>query len=158
MRFIPPLLLGLALAACNGSDPQPASAPGPNAASQMASATLGADLLQVRLVHSEDLGSPIARQYGITRSADRWLLLISPRSRQGDAIAVGNLQLAARAGSLVEAPATLKLRPVHTGAFVDFIGEIRSPGPATLRLEIDARRGSDQARLRLVRELAKRGK
>lgn len=149
------LLLALSLTACGQEAPRQATPVGQNAPSQAARATLGDMQLEARLVRSSDLSEAITRQYGVHRDADNWLLLLSPRSAAGDAIAVEGLHLQARAASLAESMKPLTLRRIDSAGFSDWIAEIQASAPTTLQLEIDARRDTGSAQLRFSRDLPK---
>ncbi|MGY0505930.1 DUF4426 domain-containing protein [Luteimonas sp. e5] len=145
------------LAACQRTPaPQPAAAVTANAPGQAAEASLGGIRLQARLVRSSDLGAAMATRYRIERDDASWLLLLSPRDAQGDAVDTAGLQLEARAGGLAETPQPIELRAVEVEGFTDLIGVVRARAPQTLRVEIDARHGTARAEMRFSRELPKR--
>ncbi|MDO4708977.1 MAG: DUF4426 domain-containing protein [Pseudomonadota bacterium] len=154
MKTLPlALFLVLSLTACGQDAPRPATPVGQNAPSQAARATLGDMQLEARLVRSSDLSEAIARQYGVRRDADNWLLLVSPRSAAGDAIPVDGLHLQAHAAALAETMKPLALRRIDSAGFSDWIAEIHASAPTTLQLEIDARRDTASAQLRFSRDL-----
>lgn len=157
MKLLPiaPLFLALSLTACGQDAPRTAMPVGQNAPSQAARATLGEMQLEARLVRSSDLSEAIARQYGVQRDDDNWLLLVSPRSAAGDAITTDGLHLQARAASLAESMKPLELRRIDSAGFADWIAEIRASAPTSLQVEIDARRDGASAQMRFSRDLPK---
>ena len=156
-RLLLPLVLIAALAACQrDAAPVPATPVGANAPSQAATASLGDTRLQARLIRTSELTEPMAKRYGLTRSDDEWLLLISPRTATDDAAPLAGLTIEARAGTLIDAPAPVALRAVETAGFGDYIGVVKAKAPATLRIEIDARGNGGSAQMRFSRELPAR--
>ncbi|RMH88631.1 DUF4426 domain-containing protein [Lysobacter pythonis] len=154
IRFALPL--AIVLGACNRAPaPQPAAPVGENAPSQAARATLGNTVLEARLTRSSDLSEAMAKHYGLRRDGDTWLLMVSPRTANGDAVTLDGMEVKARAGGLIDALQPVALRRIDAEGFGDFIGEIEARAPMTLRVEIDARQGGTRAEMRFNRELPK---
>lgn len=150
-------LAALLLAACNRTPaPEPAVPPGETAPGNAASATVDGVELEARLIPTATLGEAMTRQYGIRRGDDQWLLLITLRDGHGNGVAADAVQLQARAGGLTDAPAAIALRPITVDGMTDQVGTIQAKAPATLRVEIDARRGTATAQMRFSRDLPAR--
>lgn len=150
------LTISLALPACN-REPAPAQASAPGQTEQVPAEKLrlGDIELDARLINSQRITAAMSQRYGVAHDANNWLLMISPRTAAGDAVALHGLIVDARAGSLIESPATVRLRAIEAGDYRDLIGEIEAKPPTTLRIEIDAQRSGQRGQLRFTRDLAK---
>lgn len=148
------LAVALPLAGCNRTPaPVPAVAPTESAPGNAATATLDGITLEARLVNTATLGAAMARQYGIAQADDRWLLLITLRDANGNAVPADAVKLEARAGGLTDAPAPVALKPITVNGLTDLVGSVQATAPATLRIEIDATRGGSTAQMRFSRDL-----
>ncbi len=159
MHLLPRIfLLTLALAACSRNDTMGASASsvstatlGQGAAS--ASTTVGGATLQTSTVSIADLNAAIAERYGIDRSGEGVLLLVTVRDAAGNGIAPGDLQLQATAGTLTEAARPLPLRAITTNGLTDYIGAFNTGAPATVQFRLTATRGGSRADIATTAEL-----
>lgn len=147
------LLLMLGLSACDRG--QPVREATPHQAST-ASATLGDARLQASGVALADLNPAVARGYGIASDQSGLLLLVTIRDVRGDALDPAGLRLEATATPLGEAPRTLALRQIRTGALVDYVGVLEIEPPASVQLRVDAARGSARAQMTFRTELQRR--
>jgi len=159
MHLLPRIvLLTLALAACSRNDTMGASAssvstatPGQGAAST--STTVGGVTLQTSTVSIADLNAAIAERYGIDRSREGVLLLVTVRDATGNGVDPGDLQLQATAGTLTEAAKPLPLRAITTDGLTDYIGAFNTGAPATVQFRLTATRGGSRADIATTAEL-----
>ena len=101
------LLLLLSLAACSGDKaPVPATAH----ANASTSTTVGGVTLQTSTVALADLNDAVAARYGIERSGEGVMLLVTVRDGGGNGIDPGDLQLTTTASVLPDPPKALALR------------------------------------------------
>ena len=150
------LWLTLALAGCVGEPaPVPAEAPGANAPINVARAIVNGVTLEARLIDPSSLGDAMARQYGISRKAGEWLLLITLRDAEGNGVPADAVQVEARAGGLTDALAPLALRTIEVNGLSDLVGVVQAQAPGTVRVEIDAVRDGARAEMRFTRDLPK---
>lgn len=159
----PALALALAITGCgvNESASSTSSARGPSSAASAsasgqpttASTTVGGVTLQTSTVAIQDLNVAIAGRYGIDRSRDGVLLLVTVRDAAGNAADPGGLQLQATAGSLTEAPQPLPLRAITTNGMTDYIGAFHTGAPATVQFRLVATRGGSRAEIATTAEL-----
>ncbi len=159
MHLLPRIvLLTLALAACSRNDTMGASSSsvstaisGQGAAS--ASTTVGGVTLQTSTVAIADLNAAIAARYGIDRSGEGVLLLVTVRDAAGNGIAPADLLLQATAGTLTEAARPLPLRAITTNGLTDYIGAFNTGAPATVQFRLTATRGGSRADIATTAEL-----
>ncbi len=159
MHLLPRIvLLTLALAACSRNDTLGESAStastataGQGAAS--ASTTIGGVTLQTSTVAIADLNAAISERYGIDRSREGVLLLVTVRDATGNGVDPGDLQLQATAGTLTEAARPLPLRAITTNGLTDYIGAFNTGAPATVQFRLTATRGGSRADIATTAEL-----
>ena len=148
-------LLILVLAACSRSETSAATASTATATQGAASAstTVGGVTLQTSTVAIADLNAAIAERYGIDRSRQGVLLLVTVRDGAGNGTDPGDLQLQATAGTLTEAAQPLLLRAIVTGDLTDYIGAFHTGAPATVQFNVTATRGGSRADIATTTEL-----
>ena len=148
------LLLVLVLAACtrNGGAATASTATATQA-NASASTSVGGVTLQTTTVAIKDLNAAVAGRYGIDRSREGVLLLVTVRNASGDGIDPGDLQLQATAGTLTEAPKPLPLRAIVTDGMTDYIGTFYSGAPASVQFRLTATRGGSRADIATTAEL-----
>lgn len=129
----------LALAACtHGSEPAlaPMAATTPGDAANGATATSNGITLRANVVETADLQESVARGYGIARTPNQALLLLTVRDANGDNATPLSLQ--ATVSDLKGGAQPLALREVRTGDLVDRIGLVPLSPPDTLTFEVQA--------------------
>jgi len=131
-------------AACNRT-PAPAAASRGDAAADNARMTLGDATLQASTVAIADLNAEVARRYGLDRSQDGVLLLVTLRDAAGNALAPGDLHLAATAAALGDPPHPLQLQSILVDGLTDYVGVFPAKPPATLQFRITAVRNGARA-------------
>jgi hypothetical protein len=154
-------LLASTLVACGRHETAPASSSASASASatgagQSATATVGDATLQASTVAIADLNPLVATRYGIDRSQEGVLLLVTVRDKAGDAIAPGDLQLTATAAALPDAPAPLPLRAIATDGMTDYIGVLRVRAPASVQFRLTAIRGGARSEIATTADLQPR--
>ena len=148
-------ILLIALAACGGN-PAPTPAVAMPASSAAASATVGGATLQASTVAIADLNATIASRYGIDLAQDGVLLLVTVRDAAGNGIDPGDLQVAATAGTLTDAPKSLDLRAISTDGMTDYIGVFGAKAPASVQFKLTATRAGARADIATTAELQPR--
>lgn len=148
-----------ALVACDGESPRPARQLD---AAENAIARVGELTVRANAVSTTHLGAAMAKQYGIARTDDTVLLIVSVRQGpDGQDIAVP-ADVTATARTLSHAPVPLSLREVRTGApgsapdqvLVDHIGTFKVAPPDTLTFDVKVSRdGKLLTALTLTREI-----
>lgn len=134
-------LLGSLLTACSSSSaPTPAKPIDPTAA--VNNATVGDAHLRSQTIMLSALNASTAKHYGIDTSKEGVLLLVTVRDAQGNALDPADLQLAASAGVLPDAPTALPLRAVQTQGLTDYIGVVHAKPPASVQFKLTAKRGA----------------
>ena len=147
------LLLLLPLAACSGNKaPVPATAH----ANATASTTVGGVTLQASTVALADLNDAIAARYGIERSGEGAMLLVTVRNAAGDVIDPGDLQLTATASVLPDPPKPMQLRAIQTDRMTDYLGVVQAKAPATIAFKLTATRGGSRADIATTADLQPR--
>ena len=151
------LLSATAITAC-GRNETPAAAqaaPAPSTAAQSASAstTVGGVTLQTSTVAIADLNDTIATRYGIDRTQEGLLLLVTVRDAAGNGIDAGDLQLSATAGVLPDPPKPLELRTIQTDGMTDYLGVLQAKAPASVQFKLTATRGGSRADISTTAEL-----
>ena len=147
------LLLLLPLAACSGDKPPvPATAH----ASASASTTVAGATLRTSTVALADLNDAVAARYGIERTGDGVMLLVTVRDATGNGIDVGDLQLTATASVLPDPPKALELRAIQTDGMTDYLGVVQARAPATVTFKLIATRAGARADIATTAELQPR--
>ena len=147
------LLLLISLAACSGDKaPVPATAH----ANASASTTVGGVTLHTSTVALVDLNHAVAARYGIERSGDGVMLLVTVRDAAGNGIDPGDLQLTATASMLPEAPKPLALRAIQTDGMTDYLGVVQARAPTTVAFKLTATRGGSRADIATTADLQPR--
>ena len=147
------LLLLLSIAACSGDKaPVPATAH----ANATASTTVGGVTLQTSTVALADLNDAVAARYGIERSGEGVILLVTVRGGAGNGIEPGDLQLTATASVLPDPPKPLELRAIQTDGMTDYLGVVQARAPATIALKLTAVRSGARADIATTAELQPR--
>lgn len=147
------LLLLLSLAACSGDKaPVPATAH----ATATSTTTVGGVTLQTSTVALADLNDAVAARYGIDRTREGIMLLVTVRDPAGNGIDPGDLRLTATASSLPDPPKPLALRAVQTGDMTDYLGVVQATAPSSVRFQITAVRGGSRADITTAAELQPR--
>ena len=155
------LALFASIAACDRARPEAtasaatASAASANAAAQSASAstTIGGVTLQTSTVAIADLNQAVVARYGIDRTQDGLLLLVTVRDAAGNGIDPGDLQLRATAAVLPDPPRPLALRATRTDGMTDYIGVLHAKAPASVQFKLNATRGGSRADIATTAEL-----
>ena len=147
------LLLLLSLAACSGDK---APAPAKAHAASTTSTTVGGVTLQTSTVALADLNDAVAARYGIERSGEGVMLLVTVRDGGGNGIDPGDLQLTTTASALPDPPKPLALRPIQTDGMTDYLGVVQAKAPATIAFKITATRGGSRADIATTAELQPR--
>lgn len=147
------ILLTLALAACDRG--QPVREAAPHVAST-ATASLGDATLQASGIALADLNPAVASSYGIASGRSGLLLLVTVRDAAGDALDAGDLRIQATATPLGEAPRTLELRQIRTGALTDYVGVVDVAPPASVQFRVEATRAGARAQMSFGAELQRR--
>ena len=156
MRCLFPLLLCcLASTACNRGQPVQPATPMPTAAAS-ASSTVDGVSLHTSTANIADLNEAMAQRYGIDRTQDGLLLLVTVRDAHGNGIDPGDLRLTATAGTLAEAPKPLDLRAISTDGMTDYIGVFRAVAPASVHFRLSATRSGARADIATTAELQPR--
>lgn len=147
------LLLLLSLAACSGGKaPVPATAH----ATTSTSTTVGGVTLQTSTVALADLNDAVAARYGIERTGEGVMLLVTVRDAAGNGIDVGDLQLSATASVLPDPPKALELRAIETDGMTDYLGVVQARAPASVSFKLTATRGGARADIATTAELQPR--
>ena len=147
------LLALLAIAACSGDKaPVPATAH----ANASTSTTVGGVTLQTSTVALADLNDAVAARYGIVRSGEGVMLLVTVRDAAGNGIDPGDLQLSATAAVLPDPPKPLELRAIQTDGMTDYLGVVETGAPATIALKLTAVRSGARADIATTAELQPR--
>ena len=110
-------------------------------------------LHEAKTVAIADLNASIAQRYGIDRTQDGVLLLVTVRDAAGNAADPGDLQLMATAGTLTEPPKPLQLRSIQTEGLTDYIGVFQAAPPASVQFRLTATRGGARADIATTAEL-----
>jgi len=147
------LLLLLCLAACSGDKaPVPAKAH----AASTTSTTVGGVTLQTSTVALADLNDAVAARYGIERTGEGVMLLVTVRDAAGNGIDPGDLQLSATSAVLPDPPKPLELRAIRTDGMTDYLGVVQASAPATTAFKLTAVRGGSRADIATTAELQPR--
>ena len=147
------LLLLLCLAACSGDKaPVPAKAH----AASTTSTTVGGVTLQTSTVALADLNDAVAARYGIERTGEGVMLLVTVRDAAGNGIDPDDLQLSATAAVLPDPPKPLELRAIQTDGMTDYLGVVQAKAPSTIAFKITATRGGSRADIATTAELQPR--
>jgi hypothetical protein len=128
------LVLALCLSACGSPAPEPARfVPPPPSATDLE----GPLRARYNLLPTLALGEAVAREYGVTRSADSALLVVALRrpTADGDETAASG-EVSAEVVDLAGRRQTVALRQVATGEYVDHVGTVRIGPHDTLRVEV----------------------
>lgn len=153
---LPLAFMALALSGCMGEPaPVPAQPPSENSPIHAARSTVNDVTMEARLIDPMSLNDAMAKQYGLTKTNDTWLLLITLRDAQGNGVATDSIKLQARAGGLTDALAPVALRTISINGLNDLVGTVQAKAPATIRIEIDAIRDGARAEMRFTRDLPK---
>ena len=147
------LLLLLSLAACSGDK---APAPAKAHAASTTSTTVGGVTLQTSTVALADLNDAVAARYGIERSGEGVMLLVTVRDGGGNGIDPGDLQLTTTASVLPDPPKPLALRPIQTDGMTDYLGVVQTRAPATIALKLTAVRSGARADIATTADLQPR--
>ena len=147
------LLLLLTLAACGG-DTSPVTATAH--ANATASTTVGGVTLQTSTVALADLNDAVAARYGIERSGEGVMLLVTVRDAAGNGIDPGDLRFTTTASVLPDPPKPLALRAIQTDGMTDYIGAVQARAPATIAFKLIATRGGSRADIATTAELQPR--
>ena len=153
MRCLFPLLLCcLASTACNRGQPVQPATPMPTAAAS-ASTTVDGVTLHTSTANIADLNEAMAQRYGIDRTQDGLLLLVTVRDAHGNGIDPGDLRLDASAAALPDPPRPLALRAIQTAGMTDYIGVFNIAAPASVQFKLTASRGGSRADIATSTEL-----
>ena len=145
----------LALAACGrGETVAPASSTATSTAS--ATTTVGGVTLQTSTVALADLNDAVAARYGIERTGEGVMLLVTVRDAAGNGIDPDDLQLSATAAVLPDPPKPLELRAIQTDGMTDYLGVVQASAPATTAFKLTAVRGGSRADIATTAELQPR--
>jgi len=92
-------------------------------------------------------------RYGIDRTQDGLLLLVTVRDAHGNGIDPGDLRLDASAAALPDPPRPLALRAIQTAGMTDYIGVFNIAAPASVQFKLTASRGGSRADIATSTEL-----
>lgn len=151
--------IALAIAACGRSEPVASNASAQTSTphqSATASTTVGGVTLQASTVAIADLNDAVAARYGIDRTQEGLLLLVTVRDNAGNGIDPGDLQLRATAAALPDPPKPLDLRAISTDGMTDYIGVLRAEPPASVQFKLTATRGGSRSEIATNAELQPR--
>lgn len=153
------IVVSLTVAACGRNETATSTASASSTAtgaahqSATASTTVGGVTLQTSTVAIADLNEAVATRYGIDRSRDGVLLLVTVRDAAGNGIDPGDLQLNASAGTLTDPPKPLAFRAITTDGMTDYLGVFNATPPATIQFKLTATRGGSRADIATTAEL-----
>lgn len=127
-------------ASCSRESAPPAAAltASPSATS---TTTLGDATLQATAVAIANLNPSAATRYGLDRSHDGALLLVTLRDAEGNALAPGDMRLTATATVLPDPPKPLQLQPIVVDGMTDYVGVWAVRPPASVQFRVTAVRG-----------------
>jgi len=147
-------LLCLALAACSGSDtPKPARVLDQP---QEAVARVGDITVRANAIPTAQLNPATAKAYGIERTDDAVLLIVSVRQGPDGQDVALPAEVEATASTLQGQRTPVVLHEAQTGDLVDHVGTAKVVRPDTLTFDIAVKRdGKSLADLKLVRDFAK---
>lgn len=147
-----PLALTATLAACGGADTPTPVQPIGNA-QQEASITVGDTTVRANVLDTATLNAQVAQSYGITRDANRLLLLVATRRGPEGADSSPPATVAATVSRLAGTPEPLALREQRVGDLVDHVATIDIRPPETLTFDLVVTpEGGGPMNLRFVRE------
>lgn len=154
LRASMPCVLLAALSACGGT---PRQAPAAAQAPQDVVIQVGDVRVRATAVPTRTLGEAIARQYGISRSDETVMLLVSVRKGADETTAVSlPAQVKAVAIDLRGNRQAIAMRELRSGdgagALVDAVGTADVDAPDTLRFELDVTYAGGRAQLAFARE------
>jgi hypothetical protein len=132
------VLMAMMLAACGREPSTPASSrEHAGSTQQEAVATLGDARVRASVVPTARIGDAVARQYGITPSADTVLLLVGVRTGPAMAETALPAQVSATVQDLRGVRQQLELRRIDNGDLVDYVGTADVAAPDSLRFDVD---------------------
>ena len=142
----------LALTACGRDAAVPAT---PLAAAPAATSvtSVGGATLQASAVAIANLNETVATRYGLDRSHDGALLLVTLRDADGNALPPDDLRLTATATVLPDPPKPLALQPIAVDGMTDYIGVFAIRPPASVQFRVTAIRGGARAEIATSAEL-----
>lgn len=147
-------LLVLALAGCGGDAPKPArriDVP------QEAVSRIGEVTIRANVIATEGLSAAAAAQYGIARDADTVMLLVSVRSGPEGQDTALPATIEATVANLHGQRATLAMREIRSGDYIDYVGTTTVSPPDTLRFDLEiVRAGGARSTMTFSREFAAR--
>jgi hypothetical protein len=153
-RLLAIATIALALAACGRSETAASSASASTSAGHAtASTTVGGATLQTSTVAIADLNDTVAARYGIGRTQEGLLLLVTVRDAAGNGIDPGDLQLSATAAALPDPPKPFDLRAISTDGMTDYIGVLPAKAPASVQFKLVATRVGSRADIATTAEL-----
>ena len=130
-----------ALAACGGTPPQPVPA-GAGASTQEAIAQVGDVTIRASVLQTSTLNEGVARQYGIERSDNLAMLLVSVRRGPEGQETSLPAQVLAKSSDLRGRAQVVEMRELRSGgpdpatALLDYIGTVEIDAPDTLRFDV----------------------
>ncbi len=134
------LVLGV-LAACGGAPPQPAPASA-GTATQEAIARVGDVTIRASVLQTSTLNEAVARQYGIERSDNLAMLLVSVRRGPEGQETSMPAQVLVKSSDLRGRAQVIEMRELRSGgedpatALLDYVGTIEIEPPDTLRFDV----------------------
>ncbi|WP_457095608.1 DUF4426 domain-containing protein [Lysobacter sp. P5_B9] len=150
-RFVPALLLAIAMAGCGGNAPAPATpAPPaqPEAISKIGDVTIRATALQTAALTPE-----VASRYGISRGDRTVMLLVGVR--QGPEMQETALPatITATVTNLSGQRQQIAMRELRSGDLLDYVGTAETSPPDTLRFDLTiVREGGASSTMQFTRE------
>ena len=147
--FLPSVL---ALAAC-GRDAATPATPATAMPFTTSVTTVGGATLQASAIAIANLNEATATRYGLDRSHDGALLLVTLRDADGNALPPDDLRLTATATVLPDPPKPLELQPIAVDNMTDYVGVFAVRPPASVQFRVTAIRGGARAELATGAEL-----
>jgi hypothetical protein len=142
----------LALTAC-GRDAAVPATPLASAPAATSVTSVGGATLQASAVAIANLNETVATRYGLDRSHDGALLLVTLRDADGNALPPDDLRLTATATVLPDPPKPLELQPIAVDGMTDYIGVFAVRPPASVQFRVTAIRGGARAEIATSAEL-----
>ena len=150
-RFVPALLLAVAMTGCGGNAPAPATPAQPaqpEAVSRIGDVTIRATTLQTAALTPD-----VASRYGISRGDRTVMLLVGVR--QGPEMQETALPatITATVTNLSGQRQQIALRELRSGDLLDYVGTVETSLPDTLRFDLTiVREGGASSTMQFTRE------
>lgn len=143
------LAMAVSLSACGPDRPRGINLPEP----RMASATLDGVVVEARVLAAGSLTEAMATRYGIDRSPESVLLLVTVRDPQGNAVSAEDVRLQAEAAALNAPLQPLALRRISVDGMTDAIATLPASPPTTLNFRLTIRHGGAGTQLAFAQDV-----